>query len=205
MLYIIVTTCINNNDGINDANHRKKLYIDCISNLLDLTKDMNVKIIIVENNNNKNTYLNDLGCEILYTNNNNIKNKHKGFKELQDIKQVINHYNIPDDNFIIKLTGRYTLLNNNFITFVLNCQNYFDAFIKFFNVCTLEYLHNDCVLGLFAVRCVFLKKYEYKNIRSPEVEWATYIRNNIYKERICEIRDLGLKCCFAEDHRELIV
>lgn len=205
MIYIIVTTCINNRIGIKDFNHRKQLYMDCINNLLNLTKNMNVKVILVENNNNKHTYLNDLGQEILYTNNNKINNVHKGFIELQDIKQVINHYHIQDDDIIIKLTGRYMLLDDKFINLVLSNYTNFDVFIKFFNVCTLKYMSNDCVLGLFAVKCVHLKKYEYKNIKSPEVEWAEYIRSNIPKEKIYEIHDLGLKCCFSDDHRILLV
>ena len=34
-----------------------------------------------------------------------------------------------------------------------------DAFVKFFNVCALEYMLNDCVLGLFAVKCKHLNPF----------------------------------------------
>ena len=76
-----------------------------------------------------------------------------------------------------------------------------DAYVKFFNVCTLEYLPNDCVLGLYAIKCKYLKKFEYKCIKSPECEFAEYVR----KLNVKEVADLGLECCFADDLRKLLV
>jgi len=72
-----------------------------------LKNDINIKPIIVENNGLRKTFLDDLNCDICYTNNNFIDYKHKGENELLDIKEVINQYNIKDDNTIIKITGRY--------------------------------------------------------------------------------------------------
>jgi len=105
-----------------------------------------------------------------------INYKHKGENELLDIKEVINQYNIKDEDIIIKLTGRYKLLNLNFINFVKNNINDYDAFVKFFNVCTKKYMFNDCVLGLFAVKCKYLKEFKYNFFKSPECEFADYIR-----------------------------
>lgn len=66
--------------------------------------------------------------------------------------------------------------NLNFIDFVkLNIDNY-DAFVKFFNVCTKEYLFDDCVLGLFAIKCKYLKDFSYNFLRIPECEFVEYIR-----------------------------
>ena len=62
---------------------------------------------------------------------------------------------------------------------------------------------DDCVLGLFAVKCKYLKEFNYKFIKSAECEFAEYIRikiNNLY-----EIKQLDLECCFADDLRVLIV
>ena len=190
---------------INDE-HRKDKYIECIKQILYLTKnDPLIKPIIVENNGLRPTYLDGLGCDILYTNNNNIWLKEKGGNELLDIKEVIRHYNIGDNDTIIKLTGRYKLLNRNFIDLVKNNSDICDAFVKFFNVCTKQFMFDDCVLGLFAVKCKYLKAFEYQFVRSPECEFADYIRQNVDGHKIMELLQLDLECCSAHDLGLLVV
>lgn len=105
------------------------------------------------------------------------------------------------DDIIIKLTGRYKLLNLNFINLVKTDSN--DAFVKFFNVFTKQYVFDNCVLGLFAIKCKYLKSFNYRLIKSPEVEFAEYIRKNINK--ISEIKHLYLECCFADNLKILYV
>lgn len=206
MIYIIITTSINNKVGIQNKIHRQFRYIECINNLLQLiNNDSNIKPIIVENNGVRQTFLDDLKCDICYTNNNMINYKHKGENELLDIKEVIDQYNIKDEDIIIKLTGRYKLLNLNFINFVKNNINDYDAFVKFFNVCTLQYMFDDCVLGLFAIKCKYLKEFKYNFLKSPECEFADYIRKNVDKNKLKEVNQLDLECCFADDLRILVV
>jgi hypothetical protein len=206
MIYIIITTSINNKVGVQNKIHRQNTYIECINHLLELiNNDLNIKQIIVENNGLRQTFLDDLKCDICYTDNNFIDYNHKGGNELLDIKEVINKYNIKDDDTIIKLTGRYKLLNLNFINLVKNTINDNDAFVKFFNVCTKKYMFDDCVLGLFAIKCKYLKEFKYSFLRSPECEFADYVRKNINKSKILEVEQLYLECCFADDLRILIV
>ena len=205
MIYIIITTSIIDKHGIIEDNiHRKNRYLGSINQLLRLVNnDLSIKPIIVENNGFRQTYLDDLKCDICYTDNNNIHYNHKGQNELLDIKEVINQYKIKDDDIIIKLTGRYKLLNFNFINLVKN--NEYDAFVKFFNVCTLKYCFDDCVLGLFAIKCKYLKEFNYSFIKSPECEFAEYIREKINKDKLREVAKLDLECCFADQLRMLIV
>lgn len=206
MIYIIITTSINNKVGIQNNNHRQNRYIECINNLLQLIdNDLNIKPIIVENNGLRQTFLDNLKCDVFYTDNNNNNYEHKGENELLDIKEVINKYNIKDDDIIIKLTGRYKLLNLNFISLVKKNINDYDAFVKFFNVCTLQYIFDDCVLGLFAIKCKYLKEFKYSFVKSPECEFADYIRKNINKNKLIEVEQLHLECCFADDLRILTV
>tara|TARA_B110000977_G_C10938073_1_gene439754 strand:+ start:128 stop:748 length:621 start_codon:yes stop_codon:yes gene_type:complete len=206
MIYIIITTSINNKEGVKNNIHRQTRYIECINNLLELiNNDSNIKPIIVENNGVRQTYLDDLKCDIYYTNNNMIHYNHKGVNELLDIKEVINQYNIKDEDIIIKLTGRYKLLNLNFINFVKNNINDYDAFVKFYNVCTKQYMFDDCVLGLFAVKCKYLKEFKYNFLKSAECDFADYIRKNVDKNKIKEVHQLDLECCFADDLRILVV
>uniref|UniRef100_A0A6C0H330 Uncharacterized protein n=1 Tax=viral metagenome TaxID=1070528 RepID=A0A6C0H330_9ZZZZ len=206
MIYIIITTSINNKVGVQNNIHRQNRYIESINHLLELINDdLNIKPIIVENNGLRQTFLDDLKCDVCYTNNNIINYNHKGENEFLDIKEVINQYNIKDDDIIIKLTGRYKLLNLNFINLVKNTINNYDAFVKFFNVCTLQYMFDDCVLGLFAIKCKYLKEFKFSFLRSPECEFADYIRKNINKNKLIEVKQLYLECCFADDLRILIV
>ena len=205
MIYLIITTSINNKIGVNNFEHRKKRYFDCINKILELLKNYSqIKPIIVENNGSMETYLNELNCDIVYTNNNKINCYHKGENELLDIKEVIDEYNINDEEYIIKLTGRYMPLNDNFINIIINNQHY-DAFIKFYNVCTKSFNKNESVLGYFCLKSKYLKKFKYQCKESPEVEFAKFIRNNIEINKIYEIKNLDLECCFADDLRKLIV
>ena len=119
MIYIIITTSINNKHGIQNNIHRKNRYIKSITQLLSLIyNDVNIKPIIVENNGLRKTFLDDLNCSVCYTENNHIHCKNKGGNELLDIKEVIHKYKIKDDDIIIKLTGRYKLLKPDFIKLV---------------------------------------------------------------------------------------
>lgn len=205
MIYIIITTSIyNTKEGIIDYEHRKQRYIDSITQTLNILKPFNIKPIIVENNGlSSDTYLDELPCDILHTNNNSLYFTHKGVNELLDIKQVIDHYQISDDDLIIKLTGRYKLLDDTFLQIINENMHKHDAFVKFFNVCTLRYQHCDCVLGLFAAKCKYIKHFEYSCKKSPEVEFATFVRNNI--QTVMEIDNLNIECCFADDLRILRV
>jgi hypothetical protein len=155
-----------------------------------------IKVIIVENNGKRQTYLDSLG-DIHYTTSNERVFIHKGINELQDIHSVIQEYKIQDDDIVIKLTGRYHLLNDSFIKFVIENQEY-DAFVKFFNVCSLTFEEEDCVLGLYAMKCHKLKQFRYSGVSlQAEIEFSRFVRTlNVY-----EVKELGLRCCFADDLR----
>uniref|UniRef100_A0A6C0AZV5 Uncharacterized protein n=1 Tax=viral metagenome TaxID=1070528 RepID=A0A6C0AZV5_9ZZZZ len=200
MIYLIITSSINNKVGIVNENHRKVTYINSISKALNLLP-AEIKPIIVENNGNRKTFLDDFNCDILYTDNNKLSCAHKGVNELYDIKEVINKYNISDEDTIIKLTGRYFPSNNSFFNLVLSNPDK-DALLSFFNVCTLKYMENDCVLGMFAIKCKYLKMFEYLCKESPEVEFATFVRKNL---NFMEVEKLHLTCCFADNLRILNV
>jgi hypothetical protein len=206
MIYLIITACINNNFGKKQYDVRKNNYITSINKSLSLLPP-EIKPIIVENSSNgEKTYLDDLECEIMYTDNNKTIYKHKGFNELLDINHVINKLNIQDDDTIIKLTGRYHVDNDTFFKFVINNNDNYDAFIKFFNVCTLQYMNYDCVLGMFAIKCKYLKKFEYIDIsKSPEIEFATFVKNEIPIDKIYQAKMLHLTCCFCDNFRILNV
>ena len=96
------------------------------------------------------------------------------------------------------------MLNLNFINLV-KTNNEIDAFVKFFNVCTKKYVFDDSVLGLFAIKCKYLKEFKYNFLKSPECEFADYIRKNIDENKLIEVHQLDLECCFADDLRKLVI
>ncbi len=214
MIYLIITTSINHKTGCESYEMRMERYLYSINQSLQNILPY-YKVIIVENNGNNQTYLDQFKnnpfhkCDVYYTNNNNLyeKSLHKGVCELMDIKDAIRKYAIKNDDIIIKLTGRYRVLNSTFFDIIRQNYGKYDAFVKFFNVCTGEYMFNDMTMGLFALKAKYFKMFEYKEKnQSPEVELSTFIRCNCHN--IYEIKDnesLGLECYFAGSLEKLIV
>jgi hypothetical protein len=124
--------------------------------------------------------------------------------EMLDIHSVIKQFSIQDDDIIIKITGRYYPLNDSFYKTIIEFQNIYDVFIKYFNVCTQKFTEDDCVLGMFAMRSKYLKRFEYHTRNaSAEIQFAIYTRSlqcNIYN---CD--KLQLHCTFADSLIELDV
>jgi hypothetical protein len=220
MIYFLITTSILNKylkDEQKKAERseelRKERYISSIlKNIEILKKYPEIKIIIVENNGNGDTYLNvfqeKFNVSILYTNYNKHNFYHKGYAEMFDIKAVIKQFNIQEDDLIIKMTGRYHLVTDYFIKTIIENKENYDAYFKFYNVCLKCYMHNDCILGAFALRTKYLKDFEYKDIYlSPEAEMAKYVKEkSINNElKLCEMEDLLVKCVFAENSENIIV
>ena len=195
MIFFIVTTSI-----FNDCKIRKIQYINCINKLrqtiINISID-NYKLIIVENNGNRNTFLNLLGCEIYYTDNNKSKYE-KGYKELQDIKDCIKEYNISDNDFIVKMTGRYFLDNDSeFMNIIKNFKNtQYDCIIKYGSFLNpVNYKIYDCITGLIGMKCIYIKQIEPpKENECVEWKWAkvTYLIDN---NKIYFINKLGISIC----------
>jgi len=221
MIYLIITSTINNKFGLKDATIRKNIYLKCITRALEILPN-NIKPIIVENSGLTSSYLDTFNCDVCYTDNNKYNFIHKGVNELLDIKEVIKKYNIQDDDVIIKLTGRYFLENDTFLQLVKNQeqgqgqgqgqeqgqgqkQSQYDAYIKFFNICTLAFMDNDCILGLIAVKCKYLKQFKYELCfkTSAEVQFATFIKQNIKKLYV--VKNLFLTCTFADNSKVITV
>jgi hypothetical protein len=181
MIYFIVTASL-----FNDCSIRKNQYITGINKLKQTIKDLNIencKIIIVENNGTRPTFLDTLDCEVYYTENNFLK-KEKGYKELQDVLDCIDKFNIKDTDFIVKMTGRYVLDDDSeFITIVKNIHTTkYDCVIRygpFF--APVKYKMEDCITGLIGMVCYYVKQIEKPNDNEC-VEWkwakATYLMDD---------------------------
>jgi len=196
MIYLIITTSIHNKYG--DQLGRKERYEYAISETLKHVPP-EITTIIVENNGKRNTFL-DVFDNVLYTENNRHSFKSKGINEMLDIKEVIQHYGMKDDDIIIKLTGRYRVLSPAFFIEVL--KNDYDAYIKFFGACSLQFESYDCILGYYAIRVRYIKLFNHLSInyyKSAEVAFAKYVR--FCGARLKEIQHLGVECSFSDDLR----
>jgi hypothetical protein len=208
MIYLIITTSINNKYGFKQDNERKEQYIHAISETLKYVPS-EIKIIIVENNGERTTYLDIFksnNVDIVYTNNNFTTYKSKGITEFNDIKEIIVKYDINDNDIIIKLTGRYFLKSDIFLKDIISNEKKYDAFIKFFDVCSLKYESNSCVLGCYAMRTLYLKLFNQININnysSAEEAFARYVK--ICGANVKEIENIDLQCIFADDFRRISV
>lgn len=177
-------------------NDRVIEYKESLKNNICYVSDK-ITPIIIENNGRRETFLDDFGIDVHYTENNKEFFIHKGINELMDIKSAISAYDIKDDDIIIKLTGRYKLMDHSFLETVIENVESHDAFIKFFNVLTEEFTENDCILGLFAIRCKYLKDFEYDpKLEVPETQFAEYVRKSDC--RIYKMKRLGLLCKFSD-------
>ena len=196
MIYFIVTTSIFNNCSI-----RQNQYIKGINKLKKITQDLNFenyKIIIVENNGKRPTILNTLGCEVYYTENNFIQTGNKGTKELKDILDCIDKYNINNTDFIVKITGRYILNDDSeFMNIIKNIHNTnYDCVIKYGSYLEpVNYKINDCITGLIGMTCEYVKLIETPN-ENECVEWKWgKVTNLIDDNKIYLVNNLGIHIC----------
>jgi len=189
MIYILVTASL----ILKDFEIRQKQYtagINCVKKYFN-----NGKIIIIENNGKRDTFLNDFGVDVFYTDNNKYTTN-KGGTELKDINDCINYYNINDDDFIIKITGRYLLIeNSNFVNHVKHINKY-DCLIQYGSFITPQKNKmNDCITGLIGMKCKYVKQIEYPlNHECVEWNWAK-VTYQIQDDKICNLDKLGIYIC----------
>lgn len=175
MIYFIITTCLIKSENFNERKNKYKESLDMVKKLLGNKK--NIKIIIVENTGKKHrTFLNDYGFDVYYTENNHkYKTNNKGAKELKDIWDCIEKYNIKDEDFVIKMTGRYILnKDSDFVNEIINYKNQdcilrYGSFFKPVNERVV-----DCITGLIGMKAKHVKNINMKagyKIKGYPMEW----------------------------------
>lgn len=170
--WIITTSLIETNFEV-----RKKQYIQGIQSVLTGTKGLNIQVIIVENNGKRVTFLddfcNDEQCKILYTENNSLST-HYGVKELYDVISCIEYFNIQDEDYVVKMTGRYFLNVENcpFLHELANVdKTNYHTIIKYGwwekpSMTKVE----DCILGLVCMKTKYVKQID----TSFKVDWLEH-------------------------------
>lgn len=175
MIFFIITTSVYNNCSI-----RKMQYIYGITALQKKIQDFEIKdykMIVVENNGKRHTFLDDLeNCEVYYTENNFLPTNNKGFKELCDIFNCIDHFKIQDSDFVVKMTGRYILddTNGEFMNRVRDIHHKhhdYKCVIKYGSYRKpVNYKMDDCITGLIGMSCCYMKQIELP-LENDCVEW----------------------------------
>jgi hypothetical protein len=200
MIYFIVTTSL-----FNDCIIRKNQYHYGISKLKQTIDNLSIKdykIIIVENNGERITFLNTLAsnleCELFYTTNNFLRTNNKGIKELQDIFDCIKKYNILDNDFIIKMTGRYIIEDDSeFMNMIKTLEDTkYECIIKYGSYAKpLNYKVDDCITGLIGMICLYIKQIT-RPTEHECVEWKwAQATNLINTENIYLVNKLGIYIC----------
>jgi hypothetical protein len=160
MIYFIVITSIFTND-LQDK--RNEEYILGITTLLTTAKQfipssIKYKIIIVENGGRRPIFLqmfvdeNPHIVELFFTTNNYRPIKNKGCKELFDIFDCISTFNIDNDDFIVKITGRYVLQPNPLFFHAL-IENKYDSILRYGSYFSpVNYKMSDCITFLIGLK-----------------------------------------------------
>jgi hypothetical protein len=207
-VYIIITSSLINEaaEFNRDYNRRKSEYIHGITTLLNRCKEKSYKLVIVENNSllhkrkslirSHGTFLENFGIPVIYTQNNAYKINNYGTKELLDIKYVIQQLNIQDDDFIVKITGRYILDKEcPFFDIVDNLEsNPYSAIVRFGHYGNFEKEKGKdiCVTGLIGLKCKYVKElYLPNDDKCIEKVWAERIAS-LPQEEICQLEKLGI-------------
>lgn len=205
-IWIILTTSLISQN----YEQRKIEYINGIKSFQEIFKDPKYQIVIVENNSKivnpfqftHRTFLNQFGVPVLYTKNNTIMKKtiNYGIPELLDIFECIKYFNIQDDDFIVKGTGRYIIDKDSlFFKVVDNLESKpYSAVVRFnqFDNPASLTKTNNCVSGLIGLKCKYVKQIELPPLDinagiSSEMKWANVI-NTIDESEIFFIEKLGL-------------
>jgi hypothetical protein len=159
MIYVILTTSLVDNT-LSDRNKQYLMGIDHAKKTFGTLQ--NCKLLIVENNGKRQTFLDHQGLEVFYTNNNTLNTNNRGIKELQDVLDAINYLNIKDDDFVVKFTGRYGLRVEDcpFFNEVKQLTENTDVIIQYgtgFSQASLTRIE-DCLTGLIGMRTKIIKK-----------------------------------------------
>jgi len=208
MIYLILTASLLNRFGPNEE--RESRYHTALTETLSHLP-ASIRPVLVENNGLRQTMLDHYVHDgkrvpVVYTETNRNPSSNKGMNEFIDLKEVIQIVGIQETDIIIKVTGRYRVMDASFFTQVIREIDRYHVWMKFYGTCSLRFEPYECILGCYAIRALYLSWFPLPMINlypSAEVAFATYVRRSI--PRIQEIETLGVECCFGEDGRILHV
>jgi hypothetical protein len=201
MIYLLITTSLIERN----FEERKRRYLNGITIALRRFKDLNCKIIILENNGSRSTFLDDFGVDVFYTNSNQLATN-IGNKELVDLRKCIEHYAIQDEDFIVKLSGRYIIQEQSeFMEALQLYRDTKDTILLYGYFYGPQYKRvRDCVTGLIGMKCKHLKRIQPVAFNDCiEWHWAD-VALSIPEEQEHKVRTLGVAVCPGLDPYTII-
>jgi hypothetical protein len=162
------------------------------------------ELVLVEGNGSRFTELDTLGSElavrIFYTRNNAVDTSNYGLKELLDVRAALDAVDAQDDDFVVKLTGRYVIEDARTSPFVqtvyaLALPGHVDAVARFGSYakpCAQDETVPDCVTGLIGTTARVVRSVELPDTRQcVESKWAEAILA-LSQERVKALGRLGV-------------
>ncbi len=150
-------------------------YMKAIPIVLDFAKKIGARVLLVENNGPRPTVFDSLDCEVLYTDTNKYTIA-KGTNELLNVLSCLYHFQVPDEELVIKITGRYVIdVSGSFCQYLQHCNpNDVDCIIRYgsFADSSNEAPHEDCITGLIAMKCKYIKQMQHTPGDIVEHSWA---------------------------------
>lgn len=192
---IIVTTLAQHVDDDTKYNEREKQYMYTMARIFSYK--LPVYGVVSETYNNpefkpKQFFPFEKLVEIESFDNNMTKSQ----KEFNSIKSLLSDICIDDDDWVIKVSGRYMIYNDVFIESVKNSSENIKAVIRTCDNDTQMYTF------LFALRFKYFKEYfvNYDLPNNINLEKITllYIQNILRDEEIHYVNDLGIICNIAD-------
>lgn len=196
-----------------DFEIRKEQYSRGLSSLYSAIQEFqlleshtfsDVTIVVTENNGSRETFLDTLPGNrhtVHYTASQKIPTDNKGTKELTDVLECIDRFSMNDNDFLVKMTGRYHIQSNSpFMRELQRLSPQTDAILRYG-----DYMTNDkkprplcnhfCHTGLIGMRVGHVREIEMPgNTVSVETRWAK-MANSIPADRVIALEDLGLLIC----------
>jgi hypothetical protein len=201
-IFFIITTSLPKNDD--EQKKRKELeYKKSIQKTLQVLEgSKNIQVIIVENTNSVDSFMNSYNVPVLYTNTNidpMFSKNEKSLKEFFDVFKAVKIFNVSENALVVKQNGRYEIQDDSpFIKALLAADASKNAIVRLgsFKSPTAT----DCVLtGLIALRCKILKKIKFP---ANGIEWCKAIFENLDLETIMCLPLLGIDCSVADLNME---
>ncbi len=204
MTYFILTASLVKNAKEQKREEQYRQAFAALKAALQAYPAIQAKIFIVENNGQRSTFLDGLGADaVMYTNSNTGGEPNKGIKELKDIQTVIQKQNLQPEDFIVKLTGRYSVKRDSpFMKAVAERGPNTDAIVRygsFMQEAAPPTKVADVITGLIGIRAKYIPQIQTEGVGGNPIEWQWgKVITQIPDERVVAVSRLGAEMPIAD-------
>lgn len=193
--YVVITTSLIDTD----SEKRMAQYKTGIAQTIRCFGTIpNTTIVIVENTGKSSSFLDEFHIPVLYTNTNHeIQSPNKGIKELLDVFQVIDHFHIQENDFLIKVTGRYFIHDTSkFVDAIKQLHHTSYDVVCRYGGYNLPHVYMEkfysVITGIIGMRVQYVKQIQIPDdVTCVEWKWAD-VANTLDDSKICMLDSLGI-------------